>query len=235
MVNKICLLQAAKSEEAPVDEKARLLQENAEDFLTGVMADSHGRPETIAAAIDYLRSEGCRRLFHLGDICDSNRPETVEACIQQLTENDVLAVKGNNDHNFLVNRVSRTEDPTPLPVRRYLESLPLRLECEGVVYTHSLPFQREFGLACMVRDMGEPEARYFFRRMPETILFRGHSHLPEMIWQRGGALKRAAISVGNDIELLRYRPCIVTVGSLTRGYCAIWRPEDSVFCLRSLR
>jgi hypothetical protein len=50
----------------------------------GIMADSHGRPEAIAAGAVYLKRKGCTALFHLGDICDSTMPGTADDCVAQV-------------------------------------------------------------------------------------------------------------------------------------------------------
>ena len=60
----------------------------------GIIADSHGCPETIAAALTILEGKGCRRIFHLGDICDSSHPETADACIELVRAHRVSAILG---------------------------------------------------------------------------------------------------------------------------------------------
>ena len=65
------------------------------------MADSHGRPESIKAAFTFLKQEMCEEIYHLGDICDSSRTETAEACIHQIQENGIKAIRGNNDQRII--------------------------------------------------------------------------------------------------------------------------------------
>jgi predicted phosphodiesterase len=50
-------------------------------LLIGIMADSHGQPDTIKAALAALSNLACRTVYHLGDVCDSAHPETAEACV----------------------------------------------------------------------------------------------------------------------------------------------------------
>jgi predicted phosphodiesterase len=69
----------------------------------GIMADSHGRPEAIAAGAVYLKRKGCTALFHLGDICDSTMPGTADDCVAQVKKYGIGAVKGNNDHTLAAN------------------------------------------------------------------------------------------------------------------------------------
>ena len=65
----------------------------APDGLVGIMADIHGRSDKIVAALDFLSDRGCRHLIHLGDICDSTHPETVEARVRHLQKFAVIAIK----------------------------------------------------------------------------------------------------------------------------------------------
>lgn len=65
--------------------------------LIGIMADSHGKSETIEAAIELLKNRKCDRIYHLGDVCDSAHPETAHTCAHPLQINNVVTIKGNND------------------------------------------------------------------------------------------------------------------------------------------
>jgi len=44
--------------------------------MIGIMADSHGKPETILAALDVLKGLNCQRIYHLAkpawDHCGSS-------------------------------------------------------------------------------------------------------------------------------------------------------------------
>ena len=61
--------------------------------MIGIMADSHGQAETIAAALGVLKSIDCRSIYHLGDVCDSTHPETAEACLGLLRDLRVIIIK----------------------------------------------------------------------------------------------------------------------------------------------
>jgi hypothetical protein len=61
--------------------------------MIGIMADSHGQPETIAAALGMLTDRDCRPIYHLGDVCDSTHPETAEACLVPLRDPRVIIIK----------------------------------------------------------------------------------------------------------------------------------------------
>ena len=61
--------------------------------MIGIMADSHGQPETITAALGMLTDIDCRPIYHLGDVCDSTHPETAEACLGPLRDSRVIIIK----------------------------------------------------------------------------------------------------------------------------------------------
>ena len=79
--------------------------------MIGIMADSHGQAETIAAALGALKSIDCRFIYHLGDICDSTHPETAEACLSLLRDPRVIIIKGNNDQALVANHVGQARPP----------------------------------------------------------------------------------------------------------------------------
>ena len=66
----------------------------------GIMADSHGDPESIDKGAVFLKQQDCTKLIHLGDICDSNRFDTADACVDRVRKLGIAAVKGNNDHTL---------------------------------------------------------------------------------------------------------------------------------------
>jgi len=198
----------------------------------GIMADSHGQPETIAAAIAFLRGRDCHRIYHLGDICDSSSPETAETCVHILQENGVLAVKGNNDHAIVVSQQGRSGASISQTTYDYLRGLPPVAEYRGAFFTHSRPFVRQLGLSSMIGEMGEDEAGRFFEISQRGILFRGHGHSPAIIWQDGNRIVSHIITQGQKIDLSQRLPCVVTCGALTDGLCMVWQPENQqITCL----
>lgn len=145
----------------------------------GIMADSHGRPQTIIDALIFFKERGCEALYHLGDICDSAHPETADHCVGLLRENNILGIKGNNDHQVIVNHQGRQNAHPASKTIEYLEHLPMTVERGDALMAHSLPFVKERGLSCMVGVLGPDEAALFFQTYPHKMLLRGHSHYPE--------------------------------------------------------
>ena len=91
--------------------------------MIGIMADSHGDPETILAALNLFQGMDCRRIYHLGDVCDSTRPKTVEACLRPLQKHRVITIKGNNDHTIVANHIGRKDAPIAPEILKYIQHL----------------------------------------------------------------------------------------------------------------
>ncbi len=197
--------------------------------MIGIMADSHGQPDTIAAALALFERQACRRIYHLGDVCDSAHPETAAACLRPLMQRRVVTLRGNNDHTLLASQRGRNDSSLPPPVQDYLDSLALVAEYQNAVFAHSLPFARELGLSSMIRDMGAAETHRFCDEFPHKILFRGHSHAPRITWRRNRQLESRDLQVGRPLGLKGKLPVVVTCGALTRQLCMIWQPgEDRI-------
>lgn len=194
----------------------------------GIMADSHGQAQKIDAALEFLSHRDCDSFYHLGDICDSGHPETVEACVRPLQQCGVLAIKGNNDHQIDVNHRGRRQSLIPDDILDFIRQLPLVRNYFSAVLTHSLPFAQELGLSSMIGVMGEVQINHFLRSHPDRILFRGHSHNPEVFREQGEKIICQTLRVGQRFDLKDSMPCVVTCGALTRDLCMIWRPLDNV-------
>lgn len=211
-----------------VQEKTRNAGGKNAGAPVGIMADSHGQVEAMLTAVTYFRRMGCERVVHLGDICDSLLPDASDACVKLLQSEGVTALKGNNDHTLVVNRPDAAGACVAPETIDYLDRLPMRTQDEEAIFTHSLPFEKELGLSCMVRTPGENESIWFFEACPDKVLFRGHSHEPEIKWRQNGRIVAEPIAPGSRVALNERRPCIVTCGALTKGLCMIWRPDTGV-------
>ena len=142
-------------------------------LLIGIMADSHGQIRTINAALAALEQSACGAVYHLGDVCDSTRPETAEACLRLLMDQQVIMIKGNNDHAVIASHMDRPIPFKAPEVWRYLQTAPLIRSYQNAVFTHSLPFVEALGLSSMIGNMGESEALRSFKEFPRHIIFRG--------------------------------------------------------------
>jgi predicted phosphodiesterase len=196
-------------------------------LVVGIMGDSHGQAATIRGALAVFADVGCDFIYHLGDVCDSTLPETADTCMDLLLDNGVITIKGNNDQAIVANHIGREKSPVSLKVLQLLKNLDLEMRYRNAIFIHSLPFVQELGLSSMIGVMGKKEIRRFFKDYPKHILFRGHSHSPEIAWVQDGELKATSLVAGSKLRLLGRIPCVVTCGALTRGWCMIWNPEEN--------
>jgi predicted phosphodiesterase len=195
--------------------------------IIGIMADSHGRPDTIRDALAVFTAVDCVSIYHLGDICDSTRPETADACLRLLMKRRVQAIKGNNDQAILTNHTGRDSSPVSPQGIQALKKLELARYYQEAIFIHSLPFVEELGLSSIIGAMGPMEIRRFCNQFPGKILFRGHSHNPEIAWLNRQQVKSRPLTVGRKLNLSQTVPCVVTCGALTRGLCMLWNPEEN--------
>jgi len=203
--------------------------------MIGIMADSHGQVAPIRDAFAVFDDAGCRSIYHLGDVCDSNHPETASACMRLLQDRRVQTIKGNNDQAIVANHIDREKSPVPPEVLRALKKLELVKYYQKAMFIHSLPFIQELGLSSMIGAMGRMEITRFCNDFPEKILFRGHSHNPEIAWLQRQQVKTQPLAAGFKLNLSKKIPCVVTCGALTRGLCMIWNPEDNYIESLSIR
>jgi predicted phosphodiesterase len=197
----------------------------------GIMADSHGDPQIIDRGARFLRRQGCTALYHLGDICDTNRFDTADACVNLVKKYGIAAVKGNNDHSLAVDARGRSNTGIRRETLSFLENLPLSLTVGRATLVHSQPFVRRLGQSAMIGTIGRREAGDYFKEHPGGLLLRGHSHTPEMICGQDGEIQFRSLQAGQTVALKDDRPCIVTCGALIAGFVMIWEPdEDRLVC-----
>ena len=194
----------------------------------GLISDSHGQADMIEKAIEFLHKQHCETIIHLGDICDSFRPETCETCLDVLNAHNIIALKGNNDHILEINQTENNDAILTPNGLAYLSRLSPVLEENDTVFAHSLPFYKELGISCITRFLGETEIKRFLSGSRHTLLFRGHGHDPEIIWKKNGDICCKSIEAGGETHLNTYQPCIVTCGALTRGLAMIWDKRNNV-------
>lgn len=198
---------------------------------TGIIADSHGHVQKLADAIVFLKKQNCLRIYHLGDICDSTSPQTADACVALIRDSKIIAVKGNNDHALTLSDSGSTEYPVSSATINYLRNLPLLRQDGTLLFAHSLPFIEKLGLSSMVGQMTPKNIIRFFTNYPTAILFRGHSHSPEIISPENHNFSCIPLLPGHKFDLNLTTPCIFTCGALTDGHCLILEPDYSLACL----
>lgn len=190
----------------------------------GLIADSHGDLAATAKAIRLLRERDADLLIHLGDFCDSVRHDRAAAMIDLLRENDVGAVKGNND--FLVENmladVRRPRDAEGFRVLAYLRKIPAVRARGDVRFAHSLPSDA-FRAFYEPIDRGNTQrAEELFAEADFRILCCGHSHLPVLFRKAGGRVMREAVPMGRAMVLKADERYILVAGAAMDGECALY-------------
>lgn len=197
----------------------------------GIMADSHGDPESIDEGAAFLKRQDCTALVHLGDICDSNRIDTADACVDRVKTLGIFAVKGNNDHTLTTDSRGIKNAGIRSETLSFLEGLPLSLTIGRATFVHSRPFIKRLGLSAMIGTIGKRDTEKYFKENPDGLLFRGHSHTPEMIYRIDNQVRFAPLAAEQTVQLAGKRPCIITCGALTSGVVMIWESsEDRLTC-----
>lgn len=205
----------------------RSMQTNKRKHI-GIIGDSHGRADMIEKAVTFLKRHHCEPIIHLGDICDSFSPKTCDPCLDALMDHDVIALKGNNDHVLEVNQAASNDAVLSAKSLTYLRQLSPVMAYEQVVFAHSLPFYRDLGISCITRFLGEAEIRRFFSTSDHQILFRGHGHDPEIVWEENSVIHYRGLETGSETDLGSHIPCIITCGALTRGLAMIWDQNRNI-------
>ena len=86
-------------------------------------------------------------------------------------------------------------------------------------------FGHETAILSMIGVMGEAQLNHFFRTEPQRILFRGHSHDPEIAFLQDRQIIFRALQPGRRYQITDRLPCVVTCGALTGRFCMIWMPS----------
>jgi putative phosphoesterase len=190
----------------------------------GIIADSHGDLAATAEAIRLLKARGAQMLVHLGDFCDSLRPESAAAMVELLVRNEILAVKGNNDF-FMENRLAderRPADAEGEKTASFLKAVPVVHARGAVRFAHSLPLDT-FRAFYEPIDQGDTRrAEALFAEADFTILFCGHSHLPILFREEKGRVTREAIPAGRPLTLAPSARYIFVAGAAADGECALY-------------
>jgi len=195
------------------------------DAPIGIITDSHGQVAQLSQAIHYLKEKKCRTIIHMGDICDSVQIQAADECISIIQKFDVIAIKGNNDHALTFNYNSGINKATI----DYIQSLPLVIEGQQIVFAHSLPFINTLGLSCMIQSLNSRFLKLCFDYLSENaILFRGHSHQPEIVFQSNKGYQRMKMNLPVEVDLDGLRTCVVTCGAVMNWQCMVYYPDDHV-------
>jgi len=193
----------------------------------GLIADSHGKIALMLDAIKTLKDMGAATIIHLGDICDSLRPECLDEAVAILDRYEVKAVLGNNEYILLTEYLANHAAGYNNIVASFLKELPYTLNVGDLCFTHSIPFNWP---AATNRPLTEYLPRLLENGSPPfRVLFRGHAHSPSLIEVKDGCSKEIGLKSGEKIALHKGRIYVVNVGAIEDGAFAIFDPIKNMF------
>ncbi|MEA2101358.1 MAG: metallophosphoesterase family protein [Thermodesulfobacteriota bacterium] len=188
--------------------------------IAGLISDSHGNNRLLKEAISALSEMGAQTIWHLGDFCDSVRPEQVDESVGILKDHNIMAVMGNNEISILM------EDHTEkigIKSISFLRNLPFTRSFNGICLAHSIPFDYP---SATRRPISEYMPILVKQKNPSFhILFRGHSHTPLIQRVNHTGTKKIPLVTGNNIKLDRNGIYVITIGALEDGACCIFDPD----------
>lgn len=192
----------------------------------GILADIHEDAERLALALRRFRQEGVRQIVVLGDVVFEMGSRLHET-IALLAEAGTVGVWGNHDLGLCHEPEEPIKERYAGPVFDFMRTLRPRLELEGCLFTHGLPYY----------DATDPVGYYLGER-PETaeglaksfaasshpVLFVGHFHR-WLVASPGGRLPWE----GTEPILLRPdERYLVVVAAVCDGWCAVFDTDSHV-------
>jgi predicted phosphodiesterase len=199
----------------------------------GVIADSHGNIASMTDCIQRLTDRRADTIIHLGDIFDSEIHHNLMNIVDVITDNNILAVKGNNDYQIeksLENGHPMDLDPSDRQrIRQFLHSLALYFTSGNVCFAHSRPFDSIRAFYEPIDTGSTEQAARIFRHTDHHLLFCGHSHLPMLFRWRAGIVTREPIPEQTPLVFQKNEKYIIIVGSADKGECGFIDREKMVY------
>jgi predicted phosphodiesterase len=186
----------------------------------GIVADIHEDAPRLALALQHFRRSGVQQVVVLGDVVFGMGGRLHET-IALLAGAGAVGVWGNHDLGLCHEPHERFRRRYAGPVLDFLLTLRPRLELEGCLFTHGLPYQ----------DPTDP-IQYYLGERPESaeglarsfaasghaVLFVGHFHR-WLVASPGGRLPWEG---GEPILLRADRRYLAVVAAVCDGWCAVF-------------
>lgn len=149
-----------------------------------IFSDVHGNLEALQAFVRTIESLEHDKKVCLGDIVGYGADPN--ACVDWVRENAAIVLGGNHDYAVVGKTDTSYFNPDAYQAclwtrkeltgenQRFLESLPVELEADGVYWVHSSPYQPEKWHYVTSRFKGE----IHFNHFAAALCFLGHSHRP---------------------------------------------------------
>lgn len=192
----------------------------------GILADIHEDAERLDLALRRFRQEGVQQIVVLGDVV-FQMGSRLQETIALLAEAGAVGVWGNHDLGLCHEPEEPIEERYAGPVFDFMRTLHPRLELEGCLFTHGLPYY----------DPTDPVVYYLGER-PETaeglalsfaasthaVLFVGHFHR----WLAASPAGRLAWDGTTPILLRPDQRYLVVVAAVCDGWCAVFDTDSRV-------
>lgn len=187
--------------------------------IIGIIADSHSCNDLLRTALERLGSLGATRIVHLGDICDSLKPQALPEARALLQEHGVVCVLGNNEYTTLNDNHRALDADT----RAWLQQLPYTHTLGAFCFTHSAPFPWPAATR-------RPLAEFLpgLHALPYRIVFRGHSHTSSVIEVHPQGARQVVAVSSEGAVLERTKTYVITVGAVENRVCACFDPSAYV-------
>ncbi|MHB2149188.1 metallophosphoesterase family protein [Calditrichota bacterium LG25] len=177
-----------------------------------VVSDIHGNLEALTKAIDYIKEQGIKDIYCLGDVVGygPNPNECVEIVRQQCK----VVLMGNHDYAAIgLARIEYFNDFAKMATywtmnqlttenKEFLRSLPFMYQTDRFIMVHSSPSNPEHWYYILSLNDALIEMQSF----KQNLCFVGHSHVPVVFNQKA--------TYKGDISIEPNQKYIVNVGSV---------------------
>jgi len=191
----------------------------------GLLADSHGNLPATMAAIKCLQEKGAEQLYHLGDLFDSVLDNDFVSILDALCDNQVITIKGNNDHQVEQALIKETNNSLSFEnrdfVMQYLKNMPMKQEIHHICLAHSLPYNNIRAFYEPMDDGTTSRAEQVFRNTDYFLTCCGHSHQPVLFRWQSGKVHRETLSEKYLFPFSASERYILIVGAVDNGECGL--------------
>ena len=192
----------------------------------GILADIHEDAPKLALALQRFRQERVQQVVVLGDVVFEMGSRLHET-IALLADAGAVGVWGNHDLGLCHEPDERLKKRYAGPVFDFMQTLHPRLELEGCLFTHGLPYN----------DPTDPIAYYLGER-PETAegqapSFAASGHAVQFVghFHRWLIATPAGRLPWDGAEPILFRPderYLVVVAAVCDGWCAVFDTDSRV-------
>jgi predicted phosphodiesterase len=184
-----------------------------------IISDIHGNVEALEAVLADIRSRRVDSIVCLGDIV-GYYPDP-EACVELVKKNVDYCVAGNHDYAAIEKidiqtftyyafvAMEWTRKNISENAKKFLSSLPLNIERDGIYFTHSSPSSAQDWI--YVFPDSEEAVFEAFNSLVHRLNFIGHTHWPSIMIQEDDKI---ILYSDHTIKLNEQNFYLINVGSV---------------------